>query len=99
MHRATVARNAIGPLLDQLIAQLGSEGSATQRAFFDRIRRSLYRAADDISLVTPIRELSTTPRVGFRFSDDADVLINRIAEKANALAIEMQPQPDDPVVH
>ena len=41
MHRATQARNAIAPLLDQLIVQLDAEGRASQRAYFARIRRSL----------------------------------------------------------
>jgi len=82
MLRPTVARNAIGPLLDQLILQLDCEGSATQAAYFNRIRRSLNRAHDDFELLFPIQALSTTPAVGFAFSQDADVLITRILEKA-----------------
>ena len=90
MHRTTEARNAIGPLLDQLIVQLDAEGCATQRAYFARIRRSLYHARHDIELATPILELSTSGVVGFRFSNDADALISRILEKAEQLASELE---------
>ena len=90
MHRATVARNEIGPLLDQLIKQLDTEGRATQRAHFDRIRRHLYLAQHDTELATPILELSTSAAVGFRFSSEVDVLIERILEKAEELARELE---------
>ena len=85
MQSATYARNEIGPLLDRLIKQLGQEGRATQRAYFARIRRTLNHAQHDVDLVTPIQELSTTTAVGFEFSSDADALISRILEKADAL--------------
>ena len=85
MQRTTNARNAIGPLLDQLIWQLEHEGRATQRAYFNRIRKSLNTAQHDLELVRPIQELSTTPAVGFSFSTDADALIERILEKAQEL--------------
>lgn len=90
MQITTQARNAIGPLLDQLIAQLDVEGSATQRAYFARIRRSLLHAQHDIELATPILELSTSAAVGFHFSSDADVLMSRILEKAEQLASELE---------
>jgi len=90
MQRTTEARNVIGPLLDQLIVQLDAEGCATQRAYFARIRRSLYHARHDMELATPILELSTSAAVGFHFSSDADVLISRILEKAEQLAGELE---------
>ncbi len=90
MQRATVARNEIGPLLDRLIVQLDAEGSATQKAYFKRIRRVLYHAQDELELATPIQELSTTTVVGFHFSSDADALIARILEKAQHLADELR---------
>jgi hypothetical protein len=90
MLQTTQARNAIGPLLDQLIVQLDAEGCATQRAYFARIRRSLYHARYDIELATPILELSTSGAVGFHFSNDADVLMSRILEKAEQLAGELE---------
>ena len=89
MQRATEVRNEIGPLLDRLITQLDHEGRATQRAYFVRIRRTLNHARHDLELVTPIQELSTTTAVGFDFSTDADALIARILEKADALAAAM----------
>jgi hypothetical protein len=92
MASTTEVRNEIGPLLDRLISQLDHEGSATQRAYFARIRRSLYGARYDWDLATPIRELSTTTAVGFKFSTDADVLIARILEKAATLAAELEEQ-------
>jgi len=90
MASTTEVRNQIGPLLDRLISQLDHEGSATQCAYFARIRRSLYGARHDWDLATPIRELSTTTAVGFKFSSDADALIVRILEKAAALADELE---------
>ncbi|MCP5184303.1 MAG: hypothetical protein H6993_10090 [Pseudomonadales bacterium] len=82
MNKPSVARNAIGPLLDQLIYQLRCEGSQTQCAYFTRIRHSLNLAHDDFELLVPIQALSTTTAFGFCFSQDADVLIERILEKA-----------------
>jgi hypothetical protein len=93
MRHTTEARNQISPLLDRLIRQLDEEGSATQRAFFDRIRRSLDHARYDLELATSIRELSSSTAVGFRFSNDADVLMARILEKAEELARELSAPP------
>lgn len=81
MGKTTAARNEIGPLLDRLIVQLDGEGSMTQRAHFDRIRRSLYLARTDSDLARPILALSTSTAVGFKFSNDADALVSRIIEK------------------
>ena len=87
MAKTTAARNAIGPLLDQLILQLDWEGSMTQRAHFARIRRSLYHARSELDLARPILALTTSASVGFRFSHDADALVNRILEKVETLEI------------
>ena len=89
MGKTTEARNAIGPLLDQLILQLDGEGSMTQRAHFDRIRRSLALARSDSDLANPILALSTSSAVGFKFSSNADALVHRILEKASALTSEL----------
>jgi hypothetical protein len=97
MGKTTEARNAIGPLLDQLILQLGWEGSMTQRAHFDRIRRSLYLARTETDLARPILALSTSTAVGFKFSIDADALVSRILEKLAEL--EVEPPAGDAVVH
>ncbi len=97
MQRTTVARNEIGPLLDQLIKQLDNEGRATQRAHFDRIRRCLYLARHDTELTMPILDLSTSAAVGFKFSNEADVLISRILEKAEDLARDLDYA--DPTLH
>ncbi len=93
MRRTTSIRNEIAPLLDRLIHQLDSEGSATQRAYFLRIRRELERAQHDLELVTPIRELTSTTAVGFSFSSDAGALIARILEKAEELARDLDVPP------
>ena len=90
MERATSIRNELGPLLDRLITQLDAEGSATQRAYFARIRRGLDQAHYDTELVTSIRELYCTPAVGFSFSMDASPLIDRILEKAEKLARDLE---------
>ena len=96
MGKTTAARNAIGPLLDQLILQLDCEGSMTQRAHFARIRRSLDLARSDMDLARPILALSTSTAVGFKFSNDADALINRILEKLAELEGAQEP---DRVIH
>lgn len=93
MGKTTTARNEIGPLLDRLIVQLDGEGSMTQRAHFDRIRRSLYRARSDSDLARPILALSTSTSVGFKFSNDADALVSRIIEKLAELDDGAQPPP------
>ncbi|MGD8418001.1 MAG: hypothetical protein PVH91_13165 [Pseudomonadales bacterium] len=95
MGKTTAARNAIGPLLDQLILQLDGEGSATQRAHFARIRRSLDLARSDSDLARPILALCTTTAVGFKFSNDADALVSRILEKLSEL--EAAPEPPGPL--
>ncbi|HEY5646425.1 MAG TPA: hypothetical protein VIS76_10810 [Pseudomonadales bacterium] len=93
MGKTTAARNAIGPLLDQLILQLDCEGCMTQRAHFARIRRSLDLARSDSDLARPILALSTSTAVGFKFSSDADALIARILEKLEALEESPEPRP------
>ncbi len=85
MGKTTAARNAIGPLLDQLILQLDGEGSMTQRRHFARIRRSLYLARSEWDLERPILALSTSTAYGFKFSNDADALVTRIIEKLEEL--------------
>ena len=65
----------------------------TQRAHFDRIRRSLDHARSDWDLAPPILALSTSTAVGFKFSNDADALVSRIVEKVAELE---QPQPRTP---
>jgi hypothetical protein len=69
----------------------------TQRAHFDRIRRSLYLARSDVDLLRPILALSTSTAVGFKFSSDADALVNRILEKLTDL--EGVPLAGDTTVH
>jgi hypothetical protein len=90
MQHVTAARSEIGPLLDELIVQLEEEGSATQKAHFKRIRGRLYTAHDEWELTTPIIELSTCIAMGFRFSQTADALINRILQKTTALVRELE---------
>ena len=97
MHYATAARNELGPLLDQLISQLEQEGSATQQAHFKRIRGHLYGAHDALDLTQSIIELSTCVAMGFRFSQSADALVNRILSKTAELVRELEGI--EPTVH
>ena len=90
MQRPTDVRNQIDPLLVALLTQLEQEGSATQCAYFNRIRTTLANARDDLELAHPIMALSTSTAVGFTFSNDADVLIERILEKAEQVARELE---------
>ncbi len=85
LHKVTIARNQISPLLDQLIGELDAEGSSTQKAFFCRVRGHLDLAHDDNDLTTPIIELSSSLALGFHFSNNANVLVERIQEKAAEL--------------
>jgi hypothetical protein len=95
MGKTTAARNELGPLLEALIIQLDGEGSMTQRAHFDRIRRSLYHARTDTDLARPILALSTSTVYGFKFSNDADALVNRIIEKIAELEVDPALKPPD----
>ena len=90
MHHTTAARNELGPLLDQLITQLEQEGSATQKAHFKRIRGHLYDANDALDLTQSIIALSTSVAMGFRFSNTADALVNRILSKTADLVRELE---------
>ena len=65
-------------------------GSATQRRYFARIRRCLEQAGHEAELATSIRELYSTSAVGFCFSSDATPLIDRILEKAERLARDLE---------
>ncbi len=89
------ARNQLDPLLEVLVAQLGDEGRSTKQAFFNRIRGSIQRASDEVDLAGPFMELSTAAFVGFEFSPDAAVLIDRILLKAETIA-ESFTHSDDP---
>ena len=89
MQKVTQARNKICPLLDELIVQLDAEGSATQKAHFNRIRGRIYQASDPWELTDPIIDLSSSAAMGFRFSQTADALVCRILQKASALADEL----------
>ena len=97
MQKVTIARNEIGPLLDELIVQLDSEGSATQKAHFKRIRSTLYTADNELELTTPIMELSSCLAMGFRFSNTADALVSRILQKTDVLVRELEGL--DPTFH
>ena len=90
MHHTTAARNELGPLLDKLIVQLEQEGSATHKAHFNRIRGHLYSAHDPDQLTQSIIELSTCVAMGFRFSQPAEVLVERILNKTAELVRELE---------
>ena len=85
MEKVPIARNQIGPLLDQLILELDAEGSSTQKAYFCRVRGHLDHALDDYDLTAPIIKLSSSLALGFQFSTTANVLESRIREKAGEL--------------
>lgn len=90
MRKVSAAKNEIGPLLDELIVQLGTEGSATQRAHFNRIRGHLDQAHDEWALANSMIELSTCVAIGFRFSTTADALVSRILMKSSVLVRELE---------
>ena len=90
MQRVTLARNQIGPLLDQLISELDANGCATQRRYFNRIRGEFNRANDEWDLTTSIVELTASPAMGLQLPDTADALMVRILEKASVLITELE---------
>ena len=91
--QSTQARNELAPLLEQLVQQLGKEGRTTHRAYFDRIRRSLNRAQDEVMLASPIIALSSSKAVGIELSADAALLHQRIIEKAAVMVNLLETAP------
>ena len=81
MHKVTLARNEISPLLDRLILQLEAEGRLTQRAHFRRIEV----AHNEWDLTPPMIDLSSASAMGFKFSSTADALVARILDKTKVL--------------
>lgn len=97
MQRVTMARNQIGPLLDQLIHELDAEGCATQKRYFNRIRLEFNRATDEWDLSSSIVELTASPAMGLQLPHTADVLMSRILEKVSELTRELDGEP--PALH
>ena len=92
MDQVTNARNEIEPLLTQLIQQLGIEGRATEMAVYSRIQRYLRSAKHTHELARPFSDLSTTANVCFTVPGEANVLLERIIEKAEVLVRELENQ-------
>jgi len=84
MHKVTLARNEISPLLDRLIQQLEAEGRLTQR---------IEVAHNDWDLKSPIIDLSSAAAMGFKFSSVADALVVRILDKTLVLVDELAGEP------
>ena len=97
MEKATSARNQIGPLLEELIAHLDAEGSATQTAFYKRIRGELYQASDHWDLAEPILALTAGPVIGLQLSQTADALVNRILQKVRLVIADLNGE--QPTIH
>ena len=92
IDQVTTARNEIEPLLTQLIRQLGIEGRATEMAVYSRIQRYLRSAKHNHELARPFSDLSTTANVCFTVPGEANVLLERIIEKAEVLVRELENQ-------
>ena len=92
MDHVTNARNEIEPLLTQLIRQLGIEGRATEMAVYSRIQHYLRSAKHNHELARPFSDLSTTANVCFTLPGEANILLERIIEKAEILVCEMEHQ-------
>lgn len=94
-----IVRNEIEPLLSELIRELAAQGRTTERAIYSRIRTSLRTAGNPCELTRPFHYLSTMAAVVPVRRDptgDATILLARILEKAEQLALETE---DAPVVH
>lgn len=85
MHKVTLARNEISPLLDRLILQLEAEGRLTQRAHFCRIQQRIEVAHNEWDIKSPIIDLSSASAMGFNFSSTADALVSSILDKTQVL--------------
>ena len=92
MDHVTNARNEIEPLLTQLIRQLRIEGRATEMAVYSRIQHYLRSAKHNHELARPFSDLSTTANVCFTLPGEANILLERIIEKAEILVCEMENQ-------
>ena len=92
MDHVTNARNEIEPLLTQLMQQVGIEGRATEMAVYSRIQRYLRSAKHNHELARPFSDLSTTANVCFTLPGEANILLERIIEKAEILVCEMENQ-------
>ena len=92
MDHVTNARNEIEPLLTQLIRQLGIEGRATEMAVYSRIQHYLRSAKHNHELARPFSDLSTTANVCFTLPGEANILLERIIEKAEILVCELENQ-------
>ena len=92
MDHVTNARNEIEPLLTQLIRLLGIEGRATEMAVYSRIQHYLRSAKHNHELARPFSDLSTTANVCFTLPGEANILLERIIEKAEILVCEMENQ-------
>ena len=92
MDHVTHARNEIEPLLTQLIRQLRIEGRATEMAVYSRIQHYLRSAKHNHELARPFSDLSTTANVCFTLPGEANILLERIIEKAEILVCEMENQ-------
>ena len=94
-----IVRNEIEPLLSELIRELAAQGRTTERAIYSRIRTSLRAADNPCELTRPFHYLSTMAAVVPARPDptgDATILLARILEKAEQLALETE---GAPVVH
>ena len=92
LDQVTNARNEIEPLLTQLIQQLVIEGRATEMAVYSRIQRYLRSAKHNHELARPFSDLSTTANVCFTLPGEANILLERIIEKAEVLVCAMENQ-------
>ena len=90
----TIARNALSPLLEELIEQLQAEGRSTEHACFRRIKVRLDRARDDTVLEASLTALAGTDAVGFQHSAESQALLLRLIEKAGSLAATLADNPD-----
>ena len=97
MQSVTMARNKIGPLLDQLICELEAEGLSTQQRYFHRIRQDFNRARDKFGLTATMVELSSCTALGLQLPGTADALMSRILEKVSELTQEIDGSP--PTIH
>ena len=89
-----VVRNEIEPLLSALIRELATQGRATERAIYSRIRDRLRSARDSCELTRPFNDLSTMAHMRHDSGSDADCLLARILEKAERLSLSENPCPE-----
>ena len=88
------AREQLGPLTRQLLAEIDVDSSPMEAAFFAGVNVRLQHMVDEGDLAELFFELSSTAFRGFAFSDHQAELIDQLLRAAEEIAFALS-APDD----